>query len=138
IKEHEACLENGGEATLSSDGGGFLPEDQLPCLEQVRDTAIDALNELRKAFAISIYHYWEKWSQRWFGRCREHRKLMKKIAREAAYSVDEEMESLHRPINILKHNKDDGSIELWRKRPDLFVPWFDPEDEPDWERGIEL
>ncbi len=138
VAQYEAWLESEGEATMSRDEDGFAADDNLPNLTHEHNNTIEALDLLRKAFAVTIYHYWERWSQKWFGRAGNHEALVKRMRTQATYPIHPGMDNFYCLINILKHNKEKYAPALLHERSDFFLSWFDGVDDPDWEQGIRL
>lgn len=139
VAAYEKWLDEGGATTLERDEDGEYLDSNLPYLEHQHSNAEDALVIMRKAFAVTIYHYWEKWSQRWFGRNKKgHAEFVKRLEQEAVYSIHPGMTHFYWLVNILKHNRPDEAPQLLKERPDFFFTNFKGFDEPDWEWGVGL
>lgn len=93
------------------------------------DDANDALNNLRKAFAIVAYHTWERGALRWFAHGKKkpiHDDLIQAFA-ASPYAFDKDgLRDLKDLVNCLKHNSTTSGPALWKNRPDLFKPGFNP------------
>lgn len=98
----------------------------------------EAYAELRKAFAITIYHYWER-------RIRVYAKLPngnhEKLAAASetlGYAVRPDFARVHRLANALKHNNADCLNKLHLVWPEVSGVLFKAEGDRDWYSGIEL
>ena len=119
-----------GQAEWSvTDDDGNLAYDFGDVLADRQFEADDALLTLRKAFAILVYHHWERSAQRWFTyptRKPNHGHFVCAL-KSAGYSIDEAgLSELNQLVNCLKHDSTSSGPELYQKRPDLFEPEFDP------------
>lgn len=111
----------GEDGQLEYDFGDELADRQYE--------ADDALLTLRKAFAILVYHHWERSAQRWFTYSTKkpnHGHLVCAL-KGAGYASDETgLSELNHLVNCLKHDSANSGPVLYGERPDLFEPDFDP------------
>lgn len=98
----------------------------------------EAYAELRKAFAITIYHYWER-------RIRVYAKLpngnhekLVKATECLGYAIPPQFSRVHRLANALKHNNADCLNKLHSEWPEVSGVLFKAEGDRDWYSGIEL
>jgi hypothetical protein len=93
-----------------------------------RHEAEEALLLIRNAFAIVIYHLWERGAQRWVPQVRKkpnHNHLITALT-EASIVIDKTgLEELRLLVNCLKHNSEDAR-KLYELRRDLFSTDFVP------------
>lgn len=93
------------------------------------DDANDALNDLRKAFAIVAYHAWERGALRWFAAGNQklnHAGLIQAFEASPYVINKDGLRDLKDLVNCLKHNSTTSGPALWGNRPDLFKPGFNP------------
>ena len=114
-----------------------LQYDYGEALGERLDDANDALNNLRKAFAIVAYHTWERGALRWFAAANQkpnHAGLIQ--AFEASpYAFDKDgLRDLKDLVNCLKHNSTTSGPALWKNRQDLNKP----PSSVDWEDEVML
>ena len=122
---YQQSLEQGAEPEEERDEDGYLLWDKQTLLDfKVTDTEA-AAQEFRKAFAITIYHTWERAAQRWVGKSKgNHADLAPKVG-ALGYALDSRMADLHSLANLLKHDKKGAAESLLATWPDIF---FDPND----------
>lgn len=98
----------------------------------------EACAELRKAFAIAIYHYWER-NIRVYAKLPNgnHEKLVK-AAQSLGYTIPVGFARAHRLANALKHNNADCLNKLHKEWPEVSGVLFKAEGDRDWYSGIEL
>ena len=108
---------------------GELEYDYGEALGERLDDAEDALDSLRKAFAIVAYHTWERGALRWFkyGKKKPNHADFVRALGDNGFTFDQDgLRDLKNLVNCLKHNSVTSGPELWSDRPDLFVSDFDP------------
>lgn len=98
----------------------------------------EAYAELRKAFAIAIYHYWER-NIRVYAKLPNgnHEKLVK-AAEGLGYTIPMGFARAHRLANALKHNNADCVNKLHKEWPEVSGVLFKAEGERDWYARIDL
>lgn len=98
----------------------------------------DAHAELRKAFAIAIYHYWER-KIRVFCKLPDgkHAELEAAAAR-LGIQVPTDFTRVHRLANALKHNNRGSLKALHKEWPEVSGILFEVKGDRDWYAGIEL
>lgn len=137
--EYDRSIADGAEPYEERDEEGHLLYRQSDVLEyHIRD-ALDAAQTLRKAFAITIYHFWERNALRWIGKSQiDHKKLVKKV-QQIGYPIDPEIDNLRLLVNLLKHNNVTWGTQLYDARPDLFSSLFTPSEKTvNWESRVIL
>lgn len=127
--EFQAKVDAGKAEWSVADDDGQLMYDFGEALGDRQFEAEDALLTLRKAFAILVYHHWERSAQRWFTyptKKPNHGHLVCAL-KGAGYSIDESgLSELNLLVNCLKHDSTSAGPVLYGERPDLFEPDFDP------------
>lgn len=130
---------------------GEIEYDHGEAFGERLDEAEDALDGLRKAFAIFAYHTWERGAQRWFDYSMKKPNhvdfIIALVSNNVAYDHDG-LRDLNNLVNCLKHNSATSGPNLWKDRSDLFKPGFNPSDilpligkppsSVDWEDQIKL
>ncbi|MGO8024846.1 hypothetical protein [Rhizobium leguminosarum] len=98
----------------------------------------DAYAELRKAFAITIYHYWER-KMRSYGKLQkgDHEKFAE-VARSLGIEMPSEFARVHRLANALKHNSAGTLNKLHEEWREVSGVLFRAEGDRDWYSGINL
>lgn len=99
----------------------------------------EALHELRRAFALSAYHYWETSVYRWhhlaYGagakkRLGPHEDLVKELAKlgqiepDLSFRVHPDLEAVAKLANVLKHTSADSWQWLIGQCPEPLKPLF--------------
>jgi hypothetical protein len=112
-EEYEADVERDPKAWIGEMEDGYILWDQSQVHEMKVETAEEAVQDVRKAFAISAYHHWERYARRWTGSgsSTKHDKLVERTV-ALSYPVAIELERVHRLANVLKHDNDLRGAEL--------------------------
>lgn len=110
--------------------------------QQVYDIEIEsklaAQSALRKAFALSIYHHWERGARVWTGDdVREHKKLVKAVEAKGV-PVSPRLEAIKDLANLLKHDNDDRGADLLKSWPDVLPSVAKWGGRIDWYESVAL
>lgn len=137
LEEYKTDLENGGK-WIGEREDGHIIWDQEQVLEYEIDAAQEAYGELRKAFCIAGYHYWERSIRKY---CKDHRsnhsELVKKAITEG-FPVSQDLTRVHRLANALKHNSDYHGQKLQVCWPDVISVLYRQGRHVDWYAVIGL
>ena len=98
------------------------PEGYSSHLAGIHDEAEDALRLIREAFAITLFHFWERQAKGWAGAGShyDHAKITGKL-KERGYAPDEgQLELLQLVANVAKHSAGSSARKLYRVRKELF------------------
>lgn len=137
--EHKLSeYERGGEWIGELDDEGHTLWEQSDILGMNVDLAKNALMVLRKSFAISIYHHWERSALVWIAKVRlEHTKLEKEVM-ALGYPIDQDLRKVWLLANTLKHNSKKWGEQLYDTWEELFT--FNPKEckYVDWYETIQL
>lgn len=124
---YEQALDNGGEWIGEYDEDGHLLWDQSKVYEAQISDVHSALFEVRKAFVIALYHFWEdsvaNWMQR-AGKQTDHDKLAA-YCRSQGYGPSPDLEAVRCLSNHLKHGR--NSKTDWLARLKMANPSFLPQ-----------
>ena len=104
---YEEALANGAEPIAEYDEDGNLLWEQSQVFEINIDDVHTALFEVRKAFAIALYHFWEASVAQWMkvsGKPIDHEKLVRYCASEG-YGPSTDLEAVRCLVNYLKHGR---------------------------------
>lgn len=115
---YQQSLEQGAEPIGEwEEGCALWTQDQI--LDENVEAAVDTLWEVRRAFAIALYHHWERGARRWTHA--QHAKHPQLIALVEALGVKmtPAMNDLYLIANTLKHNSATWGKKLQESRPDL-------------------
>lgn len=133
INDYNRKVAAGGHSDIEHDDDGHVLWDEADVLMYRSLAAEEALNTLRKAFAIVLYHHWERSVREWVQS--KHGKHDTLVASAAAIGqlTDPLVNDLRTLVNTLKHNNDVWGKPLHAARPDLFKPEFKiTKADPDW------
>jgi hypothetical protein len=98
----------------------------------------EAHAELRKAFAIAIYHYWER-KIRVFCKLSDGKHAeVEAAAATLGIQIPTDFARVHRLANALKHNNRGSLKALHRQWPEVSGVLFEVVGDRDWYPGIEL
>lgn len=120
---YQQALEEGTEFIGERDEEGHILWSREDELNHTHQMAEDALRTLRRAFAISAYHQWERAARTW---TKAHRKLdhdkVVKLVEALGQSVDPRLEAVRRIANLLKHDNDYWGEKVLELAPDVIDP----------------
>lgn len=98
----------------------------------------DAHVELRKAFAIAIYHFWER-KMRTYGKLEKgDHKIFTEVAESLGIEIPSEFARVYRLANALKHNNAQCINNLHKEWPEVSGVLFKAEGTRDWYSCINL
>lgn len=130
--DYKRHLENGGLRTEERDDEGNLIWSQDDELQSVIEIAEDALTALRKAYAITIYHHWERSALQWSGRENEKHDDLVCLVLKMGYPIDDRLNVVRYLANLLKHANDHWGCKLVQSWPELFPVGFTPSVDGSW------
>lgn len=124
---YDLAISNGAEPTAEYDEDGYRLWEQSQVYEvQIADVH-SALFEVRKAFVIALYHFWEdsvaNWMQR-AGKQTDHEKLAA-YCQSQGYGPSPDLEAARCLSNHLKHGR--NSKTDWLARLKMANPSFLPQ-----------
>lgn len=131
--DYNRHVENGGPPTEERDDDGYLIWSQDDELKVVIEIAEDALMALRKAYAITIYHHWERSALQWTGKRNETHDNLVQLVLKIGYPIDDCLASVRDLANLLKHANDRWGLKLFQSWPELFSDGFSPSSYGSWE-----
>lgn len=111
--------------------------------EQVHDMEIEAkaeaLEAVKKAFVISVYHHWERSARIWTGNDhRDHARLVKSVER-LGYPISPRLHALRDLANLLKHDNDKRGADLFKSWPAVLPSVHqNPERRTNWYEAVRL
>ncbi len=138
LMEYKHSLDNGGKWIGERDEDGYLLWDRETLLEMDLEESAEAVVELRKAFVLAIYHYWER-TIRIYCHTTEpgHPNLIDR-AKENGIMIGQHLERVHLLANVLKHNSSKWGNRLIRAWPDVFSTRFQSNDQTDWSAALAI
>ena len=117
---YQQSLEQGLPWEGERDEDGHILWDKQTVLDYQVADAEAATQEFRKAFAITIYHTWERSAQQWVGKSKgSHADLIQEV-KALGYNLDPRMTDLYCLANLLKHDKISAAKSLIITWPNLF------------------
>lgn len=117
-------LENGGSPTEERDDEGYLIWSEDQNLESDIEIAEEALMVMRKSYAITIYHHWERSALQWTGKTKERHDNLVDLVRRIGYPIDDQLASVQFLANLLKHANGHWGRKLFQSWPELFPASF--------------
>lgn len=99
------------------DGHVLWDQDQVHEMEI--KLKLEGQSALRKAFALSTYHHWERGARTWTGNHdRDHEKLVNAV-KAMGIEVSPRLVAVKDLANLLKHNNDKRGADLLKSWPEL-------------------
>jgi hypothetical protein len=139
VDEYDAEIEAGAPRQVERTDDGDIVSDYRDVLLYHTETAEDAKWALNKAFAVAMFHHWERSARDWTGR--EHGGFDKLVPAVEArgYPISPKLSTLNRTVNLLKHANPKDGVALYNERPDLFRRSLDTSDEKvEWYEEVRL
>lgn len=138
LAAYASMVAGGGERIGEwEDGHRLWEQDQV--LEMEIEDAAESIMDLRKAYALAVYHHWERAARRWTGLngWSNHQKLAT-ASRDLGYPIDEHLQRVRDLVNTLKHNSAERASELFASWPEVLN--VDPGRHPnlDWYTLVSL
>ena len=139
IRNYNIKVKAGDQSGIERDEDGHVIFDEADILMYRSVAAEEALNTLRKAFAIVLYHHWERSVREWVqSKNGNHDTLVNSLA-ATGQATDPLVNDLRTLVNTLKHDSDRWGVPLHHDRPDLFksdfkvtqshpIDWYDAID----------
>lgn len=122
-------LESGIPPTEERDEDGNLIWSLDQFLEAEIEIAEEALKSFRNAYAVAIYHHWERSALQWTAKKSERHDKLVQLVRAMGYPIAERLNAVRDLVNLLKHNNSRWGIELYESWRDVFPDNFRvPED----------
>ncbi|MDX0533021.1 hypothetical protein GOL26_22690 [Sinorhizobium medicae] len=126
------------EEQLQYAADGSVLFDPADVYQYKMEALDEAHAELRKAFAIAIYHYWER-KIRVFCKLSDGKHAeVEAAAARLGIQVPEDFARVHRLANALKHNNRGSLKALHRQWPEVSGVLFEVRGDRDWYAGMEL
>lgn len=114
------------------DEDGFIIWDREQENEYQIEAKRDALQALRKAFVIAIYHHWERSARSWSNDDkRDHAKLVKSV-QKMGYPLHPRLEAVRDLANLLKHDNSSRGEQLRASWPEVIRPRSAKLGRPSW------
>ncbi|ASW07747.1 hypothetical protein [Rhizobium sp. 11515TR] len=139
LAQYQDALKNGEQPVGENDDDGHYLWDLETLLVMDLEEAAEAVLELRKAFVLAIYHFWERTIRSYcntheFG----HNSLVKKAVRSGIAVDKNSLQKIQHLANVLKHNTSDLGRALRESWPDIFPKGFEPNGKTDWYSAVAL
>lgn len=124
IAEHEEALARGEPWVGERDDEGNIIWDQAQVLDLDVEIAEDAAAALRKAFAISLYHHWERSALIWTGRTNENHDKLCLLVTAQGIPIDPKLGAVRDLVNLLKHSNEKWGTALQSSWSSMFRSSF--------------
>lgn len=124
------------EPQYADDGSTLFDPDDI--FTYKIETIHEAYAELRKAFAIAIYHYWERKIRVFYKLPDGNHAELEAAAKRSGIEIPADFGRVHRLANALKHNNRGSLRALHKEWPDVSGVLFEVRGHRDWYAGIEL
>lgn len=135
---YQQAQEQGAGWVGERDDDGHIIWDQQTLLDNNVEVAQEANYAVRCAFAVSIYHHWERSALRWLDEKQlAHPTLVSKV-RALGYKVDPKMDEIRLLVNALKHGNAHWGLKLFELGNPYFEKGFCPNDKTDWYDAVRL
>lgn len=122
-EEYEEKVASGEIAEIAEydDETGTLIYNQSQVYEHDVKVVGEAIQAVRKAHVIALYHLWERIVRQWTDTRQNarHDKLVNRV-RAKGIEPPERFEHIYRLNNVLKHNSEDSGPKLLAAWPELF------------------
>jgi hypothetical protein len=122
---YQQALEQGGEWIGETDEDGTVIWDQSQILDYEVDVVDEAAQELRKAFALALYHHWERSARLWTQADNWSHEQLVAASLNRGYPIDPRLAAVR---------------DLLKSWPDVFPSDFveRPNRRTDWYETIQL
>lgn len=135
----EASVESGEyEEQLQYADDGSTLFDPADVYNNKMETLQEAYAELRKAFAIAIYHYWERKIRAFCKLSDGNHADVEAAAARLGIQIPADFAKVHRLANALKHNNRGSLKALHKEWPQVSGVLFEVQGDRDWYSGIDL
>jgi hypothetical protein len=134
---HQRAQEQGAPFVGERDGDGYVIVDHQQVLNDQYEMTEEALRTLRKAFAINLYHSWERGARRWtkLGDKGNHA-ILAPAVEALGMTLDPLLDVLRRIVNLLKHDRSETGEKLAFDQPDFIDTSFVVSSYTDWYDAI--
>lgn len=136
VKAEAVTYEASDEFIGERDDDGYVLWEQSQVLDMQRETAEEALMALRRAYAIVLYHYWEREIQTYTeSRTSADHEKLKKRATDKGILIDARLGAVRDLANALKHNK---GAKLQASWPGVLTPRARTGQPRNWYEAVQL
>lgn len=135
IDEFDLVFDEGVDSVIEADDYGSVTHNPRDFLIHASIRSEQSIQALRKAFAIMIYHHWERAAREWGNKPHGGFEGLVKAVQSKDIWIDPNMVDLHVLVNSLKHNAAIWGQPLFELRPQWFartfsrdassIEWFD-------------
>ena len=138
IKDYQASIDDGGDpiGEWDADGHRIWEQDQLFRFDQLAIT--DALEELKSATVIAIYHHWERHMPGEENKKRRVYEDLKSSADKHSIPLHENIRALYLCGVYLKHGNEEKRAELVKHWPDRFRTPRQTKEPVAWYRNLKF
>lgn len=135
--EYQEYLDQGGNPIGEwEDRHTLWTQDQA--LEIEIGMAEERVQTLRKAFAVLLYHHWERTAQIIGKKANGGHAQLEKYMLKSGYTVDPNLEAVKDLANLIKHSSRKCGEALWQSAPHLLSLNAPPAWESAWATAILL
>ena len=124
ISIYEGIHTDEDDPNIELDEDGVIVHDPRDYLIHTSLMAEQSMQALRKAYAIMLYHHWERGAREWGGKDNGSFPVVVRAAQYSGIYVDPGMVDLLILVNTLKHNAAIWGQPLYDMHPDWFAPTF--------------
>lgn len=133
IDAYDKKFPDGNDPSIVYDDNGcteFDPRDHLIYTSLMLERAQASH---RKAFAITLYHHWERGAREWSNKMHGKSSSLIKAVQDIGVAIDPKIVDISVLVNTLKHNASIWGWPLYEMRPDWFSNSFKPDRQHiDW------
>lgn len=136
VQAEAAAYEASPDFIGDHDEDGNLLWEQSQVLAFQQETAEDALQALRKAYVLALYHHWERAIQTYTdsGKSADHKKLVKR-APAKGIPLHARLDVVRDLANAMKHNKGGSLQQDW---PEVLRYGARTHEPRDWYEAIQV
>jgi hypothetical protein len=138
IEADIVAYEQSGVWEGERDEDGYLLWDREHILDIDRRMALEAQDDLRKAFVLSAYHHWERSARLWTNDQKAKHDALALKARAQGISIHSDLAKVRDLANSLKHNSEKSGAALVMSWPNVLPLSFARPKTGDWYNAVSL
>jgi len=132
----------GAESGYRYDDDGDLDYDPHELLHYEETMIEETRQQVRKSLMVTLFHAWERIVRELTRKNKptDNFEAVRVALQDQGIVVQSAVDELRKLANLVKHNSRQKARALWAVRPDLFYPFFDPDQHfpNDWEQAVRI
>jgi hypothetical protein len=138
LTEYRQSLENGAKWIGERDDDGYRLWDRETLLEMDLEESAEAVDELRKAFVLAAYHFWERTIRSYCETDKNTHDVLVETATQSGIAVRQDLQRVQHLANVLKHNNRRWGERLIESWPEVLPAGLQPTGRIDWYMCVSL